>query len=276
MIISDTFSKKIGIYCIKNTTTNKCYVGSSKSIRTRLQVHRSYLRKNIHFNQHLQNAYNRYKELSFICFILEECNENNLATREQHWINLIGDYNNIKDVIRNKFSEESKRKLSITRTNRIASGEIKKNCQKAVKKYSIFGEFIEEYVSITEASIKNNIHHSTIKRAMSGIFSTGGGFIWRESIDNSLILPYIKKQHDCSKNNHNILILDLYSGFCLEFESYKECAKYFDINPVNISVIINRKNNVYKQRYFLLDLKKQGELLENPTRNEGQSAAKLN
>jgi len=56
------------IYAIKNSDNNKIYIGSSKSFYKRLNKHINNLRKNIHSNNHLQNAFNKYGEN--ILFIL--------------------------------------------------------------------------------------------------------------------------------------------------------------------------------------------------------------
>jgi hypothetical protein len=50
----------IGIYCIENIINNKKYIGMSSGINTyRLSSHKRRLRKNIHVNACLQNAYNK-------------------------------------------------------------------------------------------------------------------------------------------------------------------------------------------------------------------------
>lgn len=43
-----------GIYSIKNKITNITYVGQSKNINFRFKTHLRELRKNIHYNSHLQ------------------------------------------------------------------------------------------------------------------------------------------------------------------------------------------------------------------------------
>lgn len=76
-----------GIYMILNTTNNKCYVGSSKEIYQRKRRHIKDLQKNVHHSQHLQNAWNKYGENSFIFIKLEEVNDvNDLCEKEVHWI----------------------------------------------------------------------------------------------------------------------------------------------------------------------------------------------
>lgn len=76
-----------GIYAIVNKTNNKRYIGSSKAIYDRWnQNHLPQLRNNIHFNRHLQNAWNKYGEQSLMLEIVEECQESLLLQQEGYWI----------------------------------------------------------------------------------------------------------------------------------------------------------------------------------------------
>ena len=51
---------------------NKIYYGSSKSFKNRKTRHLFYLRHNQHINKHLQNAFNKYGEDSFLFELIEE------------------------------------------------------------------------------------------------------------------------------------------------------------------------------------------------------------
>lgn len=80
-------SKTSGIYVIQNKANGKLYVGSSVSVRYRWrQQHRTELRRGIHYNSHLQRAWNKYGEANFEFIILEECSEDLLVEREGYWI----------------------------------------------------------------------------------------------------------------------------------------------------------------------------------------------
>ena len=48
----------IGIYKIYNNLDNKVYIGQTKNLEKRFSQHIDHLRRNKHFNNHLQNAYN--------------------------------------------------------------------------------------------------------------------------------------------------------------------------------------------------------------------------
>jgi group I intron endonuclease len=80
----------IGIYCITNSHTGKIYVGSSNNIRKRIKYHKYQLRKNVHNNQYLQNAFNKYGESAFSASVLEflpsDHSEEQICAAEQRWL----------------------------------------------------------------------------------------------------------------------------------------------------------------------------------------------
>ena len=83
----------IGIYKIENKINNKKYIGQSINIEKRWKEHQYLLKMNKHHNYHLQNAWNKYKEESFIFNIIEECDKKVLNDKEKYWINSFDSYN---------------------------------------------------------------------------------------------------------------------------------------------------------------------------------------
>jgi hypothetical protein len=76
------------IYCIKNTATDKCYVGKSKNYITRKGEHASRLRKGKHENPRLQEDWTKFGEDAFEFSVLEEmpaqCDDSILFDREAY------------------------------------------------------------------------------------------------------------------------------------------------------------------------------------------------
>lgn len=64
-------TKTMGIYCITNMNTGKIYIGSSVGIENRFSQHRCFLRRQVHQNAHLQNAWNKYGETAFDFSVIE-------------------------------------------------------------------------------------------------------------------------------------------------------------------------------------------------------------
>ena len=82
----------IGIYKITNTINNKCYIGQSKDLVTRIRKHIKTLINGTNRNEHLQNAYNTYGTGNFTIEIIEECTAEELDEREIYWIDLYHSY----------------------------------------------------------------------------------------------------------------------------------------------------------------------------------------
>ena len=79
--------KTQGIYMILNLVNNKCYVGSSKNIKSRKYQHTKELRDGVHHNSHLQASWNRYGEDKFLFTVLEKViDKADLHDRELHWM----------------------------------------------------------------------------------------------------------------------------------------------------------------------------------------------
>lgn len=82
-------NKTIGVYMITCTENNKCYIGSSRNIEKRWLRHKEDLKKGTHFNKHLQSAWIKYTQSSFVFSILEYCLIESLLDKEGYWINLL-------------------------------------------------------------------------------------------------------------------------------------------------------------------------------------------
>ena len=75
-----------GIYKIINIVNNKFYVGSAVNLTRRKTRHFSELRNGKHPNKHLQAAWLKYGEKSFIFVVVEELKEgDDLLETENKW-----------------------------------------------------------------------------------------------------------------------------------------------------------------------------------------------
>lgn len=76
------------IYEIRNLINNKIYVGSTNNLMYRRNYHLNHLRKNTHYNQKLQRAWNKYGESNFEVDILMYCEPKLLFYYEQQFLDL--------------------------------------------------------------------------------------------------------------------------------------------------------------------------------------------
>lgn len=111
--------KKPGIYCITCVDTGKRYIGQSVNIYNRWQQHKYELNSNKHYNDYLQNAWNKYGADQFNISVLEYCSIEDLNENERYYINLYDTINrskgyNLKSGGQDTFqySNDTKQKLS--------------------------------------------------------------------------------------------------------------------------------------------------------------------
>lgn len=81
-----------GIYSITNTVNNKQYVGQTSDIDGRWKRHRFDLKHHYHSNKHLQSAWDKYGESSFIFAVLEVCPLEQLDDKEEYWIKRLNSF----------------------------------------------------------------------------------------------------------------------------------------------------------------------------------------
>ena len=78
-----------GVYQIRNLLDGKVYVGRSVTVEKRWSGHRTALRNGSHRNPHLQAAWLKYGEESFVFELLEEVPPDGLPVREGHYCNAL-------------------------------------------------------------------------------------------------------------------------------------------------------------------------------------------
>lgn len=128
----------IGIYIINCKANNKVYIGQSIDIKNRLRGHKYALRKGIHQNAHLQNAFNQYGESEFLFEVLcempkEEYTKERLNVLEILYISFYQSNDREKGFNiesggngNGRASEETRKKLRIAHTGKRFSEETKK------------------------------------------------------------------------------------------------------------------------------------------------------
>lgn len=197
----------VGIYKITNPK-GKVYIGKSININKRLDYYKySSHRKNQH---KLNNSISKYGFENHILEIIEQCDESKLDEREIHWIDY---YNSVESGLNltyggegGRLSQEVKDKKSISMTGKKHSLSTRKKMSDSKKGHSMYtddwrkaisesnkggtsskpvlqydkqGNFIKEWSSKIEASIKLNINKVSITNNTSGLTKSAGGYIWK-------------------------------------------------------------------------------------------------
>jgi len=120
-----------GIYTIENLLDGKLYVGFATDWIKRRSYHKHQLVNKCHPNGHLQNAVNIYGIDNFEFEILEECEEQFLASQEHYWATMLDTHNRNRgyNILptdpygRVRMSKESVEKMRISNTGKEVSAE---------------------------------------------------------------------------------------------------------------------------------------------------------
>ncbi len=160
---------KAGIYMIYCLTTEKVYIGQTKKLKTRLANHKRKLNNNIHENEYLQNAWNKYGKACFNFILLENCEVPELNIREEHYIGLVNiDLRyNLKTVgSSHPMNEEIKKKISKSMKGIIHSPEsIQKQIETKKKNPTVYTEEMRKKMS--DSAKKRKPMSEETKRRMS-------------------------------------------------------------------------------------------------------------
>ena len=87
---------KPGIYRILNRLKGDFYIGSAINLRTRRNRHFSELKKGVHYNTHLQRAFNKYGQDAFNFEVLLICEPFELERYEKGYISMMNPVYNIR------------------------------------------------------------------------------------------------------------------------------------------------------------------------------------
>ena len=164
-----------GVYKIFNILDGHFYIGSSQTIKIRIDEHLRDLRANRHHSVYLQRAWNKYGENSFGVYVLEECETDLLLHREQFYIDtLCPEYNMTRNAARpmlgRKHTEESKKKMGNTRRGRKLSKSHSLNLKKSLQKLSKSSSWrtkVKDGVSTWWKNNKQEILESRKKKPIS-------------------------------------------------------------------------------------------------------------
>lgn len=200
-----------GIYKIVNILTKKFYIGSAKNIKRRWSYHKSSLIKNLHSNNHLQKAWNKYGEENFEFEIIEECSSEKdiLLSREQFYIDTLKpEYNILRIAGSNQgriYGEETRikqRSKRYTKESKLLISESLKLQHKEGKREWVYKKISQSKLGRTKendkgrliTSIKMKGNKNSVNRKI-----TAKGTIW---IHNKIISKMINPSEKDSYINN--------------------------------------------------------------------------
>lgn len=181
-----------GIYKISFTCCDKVYIGSSVHLLKRKQEHFRTLKKQEHFNQYLQRAFDKNGEEKCHIEFIEFCEVKDLREKEQYWINFYESYkkdkgyNLVKDVTEigtrgYKYTPEQ-----LEKHVKILEEKCWSKKRKDFKFLSPEDELVEIH-GLRQFCFKNKLHYKSMLNVHSGV--------------NKIYKGWTKYHEDGSKTN---------------------------------------------------------------------------
>lgn len=155
-----------GIYTIENLITKKLYVGYTQNFKERFYNHIRTLNRNVHGNEHLQRAWNKYGQFNFSFEILTTCSVDILESEEHYWCNIL-DTHNPKYGYNIKATHPEKGKMTSIDKLRI-SNKLKSMAIKPIVMLDLQGNLIQEFSLVSDAASYLNTTPNSIHRVLTG------------------------------------------------------------------------------------------------------------
>lgn len=218
--LKEDLVKKSGVYLIECNSHK--YIGSSVNLYNRYKQHVLTLRRGRHYNDFLQNIYNKYpNDISFK--LVEICD--NYIEREAYYIEYYDcDVNVERNPVTHAKSVETRKKLSMANTNKRLGKE--NHASVKVYQYTLEGNYVNEYVTIKEAALAINGNATSIGDAAKGDTKSAGGYQWRkEKFD---VISSISKRN---RKPYSIKKISIFDGVeTTVVSSIKEAALLLNAN----------------------------------------------
>lgn len=244
----------IGIYKITNLINDKIYIGQAKNIERRWKEHINASKKE---NSLLYRAMRKYGLENFSFEVIEECSIEELNNLEIYYIWYYNSYiykegskgynMTIGGDCGNrgyKFSKESKHKLRLAHLGKVLSEEQRKSISERTKggnhpmakrvicEDNIFecAKDCAEHYGIPKTSLRNWLNKS---RPIPQEWYNKGLRYEEESMEDYMVKPQKREMKSLRKK---VLCEDK------EFESVKECAKYYNLVYSTLANWLNGSN----------------------------------
>lgn len=233
--------KNGAIYAIENKINGKMYIGLSKNIRRRFKTHKNKLERGCHFNQHLQNAYNKYGKESFKFKVIEKrISVEKLGQKEKYYIDK---FDTVKSGYNMKtggyegwkFSEEVKKKISKSREGMKLSQQHKESIGAFFRGCTLKKEHRNKISKALKGRSFTKEHKNNISAAMSGRES---------SFYNKYKTKETKLKASPVTKNEGVEIYNKYNNE--KGYSYRKLADIYNIGKTTVERIVRGEHTTTK------------------------------
>jgi group I intron endonuclease len=235
---------KIGIYAIRNKLNNKYYIGQSIDISRRIRDHKLDLRKNRHYNIHLQRSWNKYGKDAFEFKIIEVVNDADILDDKE--IGYISFYNSFEGGYNQSLGGAGLRGRIYTEEEKMDSCRVK-----AVIQFDGDGNMINKYYSATYASRMTGVNKNGImkncQRNNNKAFSAGG-YVWMYEEDFNIYgFDYeFYSNYNIKECFKEIVMVDLKDNSTTVFKDCKEAVEKTGVNKRLIESLCDESKKSHK------------------------------
>lgn len=230
----------IGIYKI-TSPSGKIYIGQSVNI---IKRKKDYINKhNCKTQPKLYNSLVKYSFSEHIFEVIEECNIEELNTRERYWQDY---YKVLEEGLNCRLTGVGDRsgKMSKQSVQRMSQSS-----GKPVMQYSIKGIFVKEWNSCKEAGSILGIVYENISACCRERIKSAGGFVWRyrgEVVSNEIQIGKVGHSSTSEKLKKKIIQYNTQGEYIQEWESLTKVTESLGIRQGDISACLTGRQKVAK------------------------------
>lgn len=202
------------IYEIKNIENGHRYIGQTRvSLARRKSSHLASLRQGQHFNDYLQNAFNKYGEESFVFHVISSATtQEALNAKEIFYVRKIGDYNLAEGGLNQIKAPETRKKLSQNMTgsgNPMYGKKHSEESKQKMREARLGCEWSEESKLKLSESIsgENNCHY--IPYSLEEVKKMKKNGHTKDSVALSLGFSSVRSFGRTLKQRHNLVWTDI-------------------------------------------------------------------